>query len=68
MYLYYKGLKKITAHMGSIAELFFPFSAVTINWIFLGKALQPIQITGALILIVASILLQRSRTQQAELA
>lgn len=60
MYLYYKGLKQITAHMGSIAELFFPFSAVTINWIFLGKALQPIQIVGALLLIAASIMLQRS--------
>jgi drug/metabolite transporter (DMT)-like permease len=61
MYLYYKGLKQTTAHMSSIAELFFPFSAVTINWIFLGKALQPIQVVGALILILASILLQRSR-------
>lgn len=66
MYLYYKGLKQITAHMGSIAELFFPFSAVTINWIFLGKTLQPIQIVGALVLIAASILLQRSRNQLAE--
>ena len=61
MYFYYKGLKQITAHMGSIAELFFPLSAVTINWIFLGKALQPIQIVGAAILLTASILLQRTR-------
>jgi drug/metabolite transporter (DMT)-like permease len=65
MYFYYKGLKQITAHMGSIAELFFPFSAVTINWIFLGKALQPIQIAGALVLISASLMLQRSRSATA---
>jgi drug/metabolite transporter (DMT)-like permease len=46
MYLYYKGLKKLSAHNASIAELFFPLSAVLVNWVFLGQALKPMQILG----------------------
>ncbi len=58
MYLYYRGLKLLSAHRGSIAELFFPLSAVLINWIFLGKILEPIQIVGSSILILTSIAIQ----------
>jgi drug/metabolite transporter (DMT)-like permease len=54
MYLYYMGLKNTTAHVSAIAELFFPFFAVIINWIFLGKSLEPVQILGMGILLVAS--------------
>lgn len=57
MSFYYRGLRKIPAHIGAIAELFFPLSAVTINWIFLGKALLPIQIVGSLVLVGASVIL-----------
>lgn len=64
MYLYYKGLKRVSAHVGAIAELFFPLSAVVINWIFLGKALQPVQIAGALILTIASIAIQYQNHQK----
>jgi drug/metabolite transporter (DMT)-like permease len=58
MYLYYRGLKLLPAHVGAIAELFFPVSAVLINWYFLGIALQPLQIVGAVILTAASIGIQ----------
>jgi drug/metabolite transporter (DMT)-like permease len=58
MSLYYRGLKLVPAHIGSIAELFFPLSAVVINWIFLGKDLQPVQIAGACILTAASVAIQ----------
>lgn len=61
MSLYYRGLSRLPAHISAIAELFFPLSAVIINWIFLGKSLQPIQITGAVILTAASITIQLSR-------
>ena len=54
MYFYYKGMAKLDAHMVSVAELFFPLSAVVINWIFLGKSLSGMQITGGLILLFAS--------------
>ena len=59
MYLYYKGLKLLTAHSSAIAELFFPLTAVVINWVFLNKTLSAIQILGAVVLIAASMALQR---------
>ncbi len=59
MYFYYKGLKTLPAHMAAVAELFFPLSAVTINWIFLGKTMDALQITGAIMLAGSSLLLQK---------
>lgn len=61
MSLYYRGLKRVKAHYASIAELFFPLSAVTINWIFLHQPLKPLQLMGALILIVSAIRLNHER-------
>jgi drug/metabolite transporter (DMT)-like permease len=61
MFFYYKGLKLLSAHVASIAEMFFPVSAVLINWIFLGKALHNIQILGAIILIAASFGINKKR-------
>lgn len=61
MSLYYRGLSRVKAHYASIAELFFPLSAVTINWIFLNQPLKPLQVVGALILIGSSIMLNRER-------
>lgn len=58
MWLYYMGLKRISARVSALAEMFFPLAAVTINWIFLGKALEPIQIFGATLLILASTMIQ----------
>jgi drug/metabolite transporter (DMT)-like permease len=59
MYFYYKGLKTLPAHVAAVAELFFPLSAVTINWIFLGKTLDALQIAGAVLLVGSSLLLQK---------
>lgn len=64
MWFYYRGIKKVSAHVGALAELFFPFCAVTLNWIFLGHTLQPVQIVGALILIASVILLNRERVSR----
>ncbi len=61
MYLYYKGLMKVSARMAAIAELFFPVCAVTVNWIFLGQALDWIQICGAALLILGSTVIQLKR-------
>jgi len=58
MYFYYKGLKLISARVTALAEMYFPFSAVAINWIFLDAKLLPIQIVGAVILIVSSTVIQ----------
>jgi drug/metabolite transporter (DMT)-like permease len=58
MYFYYRGLKSISAHVCAIAEMFFPLSAVTINWIFLGAKLTPVQIVGAGLLTLGSAVIQ----------
>lgn len=58
MYFYYKGLKMISAHVCAIAEMFFPLSAVTINWIFLGQKLTPVQLVGAALLTLGSAVIQ----------
>jgi drug/metabolite transporter (DMT)-like permease len=58
MYFYYKGLKTITARVCAIAEMFFPLSAVAINWIFLGAKLTPVQLVGAGLLTLGSAVIQ----------
>tara|TARA_R110000868_G_C10905120_1_gene764566 strand:- start:75 stop:962 length:888 start_codon:yes stop_codon:yes gene_type:complete len=58
MWLYYMGLKRVSARVSALAEMFFPLCAVAINWIFLGKALEPVQILGAALLILASTMIQ----------
>jgi len=54
MYFYYKGLKLISARVAALAEMYFPLSAVAINWVFLDAKLLPIQLVGGAILIVSS--------------
>lgn len=61
MYFYYLGLKKISARGAALAEMFFPMSAVIINWIFLNATLKPIQMIGGVILLIASIAIQKKR-------
>lgn len=58
MYLYYRGLRRVSARAGSLAEMFFPFMAVIVNWLFLGSTLTPIQILGGVLLIISSIIIQ----------
>lgn len=53
LWLYYRGLEHTKASVSTIAELAFPFSAVIVNWIFLGATLEPMQILGGLILLGA---------------
>jgi drug/metabolite transporter (DMT)-like permease len=58
MYFYYKGLKRISAKVCAIAEMFFPLSAVTINWIFLDVKLTTVQLIGAGLLTLGSAVIQ----------
>lgn len=58
MYFFYKGLKLIPAHLCTLAEMFFPFFAVIVNWIFLGKDLSSLQILGAMFLLISSSVIQ----------
>ncbi|GAB4011767.1 MAG: hypothetical protein Fur0010_06730 [Bdellovibrio sp.] len=58
MYFYYKGLQKLPARLATLAEMFFPFCALTLNWVFLNATLGPMQIIGGLLLIIGSTVIQ----------
>lgn len=58
MWLYYQGLKRLSAKITAVAEMFFPFFAVILNWIFLDKQLNELQLIGGAILIFGSVVIQ----------
>lgn len=58
MYVFYQGLRKISARACSLTEMFFPFMAVIVNWLFLDAALTPIQLIGGGILLLGSVIIQ----------
>ena len=58
MWLYYQGLKRLSAKTTAIAEMFFPFFALIVNWVFLGKSLTELQLLGGAILIFGSLIIQ----------
>lgn len=57
--LYYKGLKTTRASVSTIVELVFPFSAVILNWIFLGDKLAWPQIVAGVVLVLSIVQIQR---------
>lgn len=61
MYLFYQGLRKISARACSLAEMFFPFMAVIVNWLFLDASLTPVQLMGGLLLLLGSLVIQLKR-------
>ena len=58
MWLYYQGLQRLSAKTTAIAEMFFPFFAILVNWFFLGKQLNDLQILGGIILMIGSLVIQ----------
>ncbi|MEX0798855.1 MAG: DMT family transporter [Bacteriovoracaceae bacterium] len=58
MYIFYQGLRKISARACSLAEMFFPFMAVLVNWLFLNATLTPIQLVGGGLLLLGSVIIQ----------
>lgn len=58
MGLYYLGLKKTSARLAALAEMFFPFCALGLNWVFLGATLSVVQMVGGFLLLVGSTLIQ----------
>ncbi len=58
MWFYYQGLKRLSAKTTAIAEMFFPFFAIMVNWFFLGKQLTDWQLLGGGILIFGSLVIQ----------
>lgn len=58
MWFYYQGLKRLSAKTTAIAEMFFPFFAIVVNWVFLGKQLTELQLFGGALLILGSLVIQ----------
>jgi len=52
MLLYYSGLKRVTASTATICELFWPFSAIILDYLFHGNVLNPIQIIASVVLLL----------------
>jgi drug/metabolite transporter (DMT)-like permease len=55
IFLYYYGLKKITASVAAICELAFPLTAVVLEYFIRGNILGPVQWVGAVVLIISII-------------
>lgn len=53
IFLYYYGLKKISASVASICELAFPLTAVVLEYVVHGNILSPVQWIGAAILLIS---------------
>lgn len=55
IFLFYFGLRKIKAIVATICELFFPLSAIVLDYLINGNILSPTQWAGAVVLIWAII-------------
>lgn len=53
MFIYYFGLNKVTASTATICEMFWPFSAVILDYILNKNVLNSVQIISALVLLFA---------------
>ena len=58
MIFYYLGLKRSSARLTALAEMFFPLCAIIINWLVFGTTLSFVQLIGASLLILGSVVLQ----------
>ncbi len=53
IFIYYFGLRRVTASTATILELFWPFSALILDYVFNHNYLTPVQIAAALALVLA---------------
>ena len=61
LFIYYYGLNHLPASHTTIYELFWPFSAICFDWFIRGRTMSPTQASGAIILLIAIILLTQER-------
>jgi drug/metabolite transporter (DMT)-like permease len=59
IFLYYYGLKRISASVASICELAFPLTAVVLEYFVHGNILSPVQWGGAIVLLFSIIQVTR---------
>ncbi|MFA5051980.1 MAG: EamA family transporter [Patescibacteria group bacterium] len=59
MFIYYFGLRRVSASVATICELFWPFSAVILDYLFNHNTLNTIQVFAAIILVGAMYMVVR---------
>lgn len=64
LFIYYYGLKHVPASHATIYELFWPLSAVVLDWGVRGNMLEPAQMVGGILLLGASVYLSRTHTKR----
>ena len=64
LFIYYFGLKNIPASHATIFELFWPLSAVLIDWMINEKTLSVMQLTGAIMLLGSMTILSNEKTNE----
>ncbi len=64
IFLYYYGLKQITASVSTICELAFPFTAIMLEYLVHGKLLDAVQWIGAGMLIASILRISRIQIQK----
>ena len=64
LFIYYYGLKQVPATHATIYELFWPLSAVIIDWVIRGKVLSPPQMAGGVLILLSTLLLPRNRANK----
>ena len=62
LFIYYYGLNKLPASHTTLFELFWPLSAVIIDWVKNGEPLSMIQILGAIMLLSSVTLLTQENS------
>jgi len=67
IFLYYFGLKNITASVASICELAFPLTAITLEFIIRDNILGPVQWVGAFILLFSILRVTNIRAEKADI-
>jgi drug/metabolite transporter (DMT)-like permease len=61
LFIYYYGLKHVPASHSTIYELFWPLSAVALDWFIRGRLMSVAQAVGAVVLLAAIILLSKEQ-------
>ncbi len=64
LFIYYYGLKKLPASHTTLFELFWPLSAVIIDWIIMGNPLSTHQLFGAIILLASMSILSQEKSNE----
>lgn len=61
LFIYYYGLNHLPASHTTIYELFWPLSAICVDWFISGRAMSPAQVAGSIILLSSIVLLTQER-------